>query len=223
MRDPGPPTSCSSTGNPAGKSTRILLTPTFVNEREFARQEARAKKERETAAALAEIGIKPAEASLFHVVHFGLTVPPSDLCRRAASPPYSLGGHVSSEECETALADCLSRGWLQNIDDAVLGRLQDDVRRAGLLGPVYGYPQVGGVDFTRAGAEQWFRICDRLGNGGSKNSFPFCDVVHVKTANYFLSKLAALSASERIKQCEDEGAVSITEPYSIGATRGPLP
>jgi hypothetical protein len=188
-----------------------------VNEDEFARQEARAKRERETAAALAEIGIKPAEASLFHVVHFGITVTTSDLWRRAASPDYAVGGQLNPAAYEAALNDCLSKGWLQIIDDAVLGSLQNEVRRAGLLGPVYGYPELGGVDFTHAGAEQWFRICDRLWNGGSKNSFPFCDVVHVKTANYFLSKSAALSASERIKQ--DEDAVSITEPYSIGPWR----
>jgi hypothetical protein len=173
--------------------------------------------ERETAAALAEIGIKPTEASLFHVVHFGLTVPTSDLWRRAASPDYALGGRLNPEAYEAALKDCLSKGWLQIIDDAVLGSLQNEVRRAGLLGPVYGYPEPGGVDFTHAGAEQWFRICDRLWDGGSKNSFPYCDVVHVKTANYFLSKSAALSASERIKQ--DEDAVSITEPYLIGPWR----
>jgi hypothetical protein len=125
LRDPGPPTSWSSTGNPAGESTRIHLTPSFVNEDEFARQEARAKRERETAAALAEIGIQSAEASLFHVVHFGITVTTSDLWRRAASPDYAVGGRLNPAAYEAALNDCLSKGWLQIIDDAILGTLQE--------------------------------------------------------------------------------------------------
>jgi hypothetical protein len=30
----------------------------------------------------------------------------------------------------------------------VLGRLREEVERAGLLGPVYDYPALGGVDFA---------------------------------------------------------------------------
>ena len=53
----------------------------------------------------------------------------------------------------------MEKGWLQVIDDAVLGKIEVDIQREGLVGPVYGLPTPGGVDFTRVGAEQWFRVC----------------------------------------------------------------
>jgi hypothetical protein len=125
-----------------------------LNERELARQEARAKKDAQRAAELAEIGITPAEASLLFIIHYGVTVPPSDLCRRTGIDEYAFGGPVTRAESEAALVDCLSKGWLQVIDEAALGRIQHELLDASLLGPIYGFPQVGGVDFTPAGAEQ---------------------------------------------------------------------
>jgi hypothetical protein len=187
-----------------------------LNERELARQ-ARAERDRKTAAALGQLGIAPAEASLFNVLHYGLTVPPSDLCRRAAYCDYSLGGPVSAKENQAALAGCLSKGWLQIVDEAALSRIHDEVRREGLLGPVYDYPSLGGVDFTHAGAEQWFHICDRLWDGGRAASFAFCDVVHEKTAHYFRSESAAVAECECWKGYES--VVTVAGPLPIGPWR----
>jgi hypothetical protein len=190
-----------------------------VDKHELARQEARAKRQREQAAAVAELGVMPAEATLFHVIQLGLTVPPDDLCRRATVvPEYSIGGQVSLEESKAALAGCFAKGWLRIVDDEVLSSLQNEIRSAGLLGPVYDYPCLEGVDFTHAGAEQWLRICDRLGRNESKNSFPYSDVVHVKLAKYFPSKAAALMGIERIKESEC-GVVAISQPHLIGPWR----
>jgi hypothetical protein len=90
-----------------------------LNEQERARQAARAKRDGEIAAALAELGISPAEASLFNVVHYGVTVPPADLCCRAAWWDYSLGGQVTEEQNEAALAGCLAKGWLLLLFQAI--------------------------------------------------------------------------------------------------------
>lgn len=195
----------------------ILLTTRHLNERKPFRQEASAKKDRETAAALADIGITPPEASLFNVVHFGLTVHASDLCRRAAYRDYSVGGPVTTQNCQTALAGVLAKNWLQIVDEATLGRIQDDVRREQLIGPIYGFPSLGGVDFTHAGAEQWFRICERLWDSGHDESFAYCDVVREKSAHYFLSKSRAVA--ERDSRQEWESVVSVAGPFTIGPWR----
>ena len=50
----------------------------------------------------AELGITPSEASLFNVVHFGLTVGPSDLCRGAAFSDYCFCGLMTAEENQAA-------------------------------------------------------------------------------------------------------------------------
>lgn len=185
-----------------------------MNDPETFRRKAQADRDRETAAALAELGITPPEASLFNVVHYGITAPPSNLSRRAASSGYSVCGPVTGEENQAALAGCLSKSWLQIIDEAALGRIQAEIRRSGLLGPVYGYPSVGGVDFTHAGAEQWFRLCERLWGTGGEESFAFCDVVHEKSVRYFRSNLKAVAERENIKKWES--VVSVAGPFSIG-------
>ncbi len=217
MRDPGPAGELL-VRQPFGKGIdAIPLTHLSLNERELARQEARAKKDRETVAAFAEIGITPAEASLLNVVHYGLTVPPSDLCRRAAGCDYSLGGRVTLEENQAALVDCLSKIWLQIVDAAALGRIQDEIRGERLLGPIYDYPALGGVEFTHAGAEQWFRICTHLWDGGRDAYFEFCDAVHEKTWHYFRSESAAVAERDRWKGYEC--VASVSGPYPIGPWR----
>jgi hypothetical protein len=188
-----------------------------LHESELPGGEARSRRDGENAAALAEIRVTPAEASLFNVLHFGLTVPPSDLCRRASFRDYSVGGTVTEEENLTALADCLSKGWLQVIDLAALLRIQDDVRRDGLFGPVYGYPPLGGVDFTHAGAEQWFRVLERLFARRAAKAFAYSNVVGAKSQHYYVSKSTAEVNADLWKSYE--GVVSVAEPLPIGPWR----
>lgn len=161
------------------------------------------------------IGITPAEASLFNVIHFGLTVPPADLCKRAAYPDYSIGSRLTPAENRAALDRCIEKGWLQVIDDAVLGKIEVDIQREGLVGPIYGFPAPGGVDFTEVGAEQWFRVCDLLWDGGHHASFAFCDVVHEKSARFFHAQSHALAERESLREwgCKVEG------PSAIGPWR----
>src|SRR5262245_12903882 len=99
------------------------------------------------------MGITPPEAALFNVIHYGMTAFPSAMPSIAARPNYSLAAPVTETECQTALAACLSKGWLQVLDDRTLARIVDELREARFVGPIYGLPGVGCVDFTHLGAE----------------------------------------------------------------------
>ena len=185
-----------------------LLTTFLLSERESARRESEA-------AALADLGITPSEASLFNVIHYGLTVPAAGLCKRAAGPNYSLGGQVTIEENHTALDQCVAKGWLRIVDEAVLNKLRAVMRSEGLLGPIYDYPLIGGIDFTQVGAEHWLRICDRLWGGVHARPFAFCDVVHAKCARFFQNRASALTETDRLTDQGDR----VGEPYTIGPWR----
>jgi hypothetical protein len=162
----------------------------------------------------ADAGVTPAEAALLTVVHYGLTADPADLPAIAARKCYS-DGLASEEQCRTALAACQSKGWLQVIDEPALAAIAEQLRRGGFIGPVYGLPPLGGVDFTRAGAEQWQRLRDR--RNPARPPFAFTDVVHSKTSRYFTTKTAALREIEEIK--EWSGDVTVVGPTPIGPWR----
>src|SRR5437870_4745758 len=104
----------------------------------------------------ADVGVTPAEDALFTAVHYGLTTSPSDLPSTAARESYGEGS-ATEEECGTALTACLAKGWLQVIDEPALARIADELRAGRFIGPIYGLPPIGVVDFTRAGAELWQR------------------------------------------------------------------
>jgi hypothetical protein len=114
---------------------------------------------------LAELGVTPPEASLFHVINYGINVPPGELPAWAAKEYYSLGGECTKEQCRAALTACLDKGWVQVIDEATLVRIANELREGRILGPIHGFPPIGGVDFTSAGADLWRRI-DRRGQQG---------------------------------------------------------
>lgn len=181
----------------------------------LARAEARADRERIRANVLAEIGVTPPEAALFNVIHYGMTHPPSYLPSAAASPDYSLAGHVSEEECQTALAACLAKGWLQVIDDFTLAKIALELSEAQFVGPIYGLPSVGGVDFTHVGADLWRQLCRRC-FPDTKPPFAFTDVVHCKTAHYFRTQTAALAA---MAEQDGDPATTVTGPVPIGPWR----
>jgi hypothetical protein len=188
-----------------------------LNEQEIARREARVNRDREIAAQLDAIGVSRSEASLFNVIHYGLVLRPSDLCYRASFRDYSVGEPCSEAENEDALTGCLTKGWLQWIDEAALSRIQDEIRQSGLIGPIYGYPSNGGFDFTHAGAEQWFRICETLWDSRTKKPFAFSETVHEKKSYYFLSESKACAELNRMK--ESENVVSVMGPFPIGPWR----
>jgi hypothetical protein len=165
-------------------------------------------------AAFAELGVTPAEAALFNVLHYGLKYPPFDVSSTAASPDYSIAGPVTEKECQAALESCLDRGWLQVIDGAALAKIAEELRKGRVLGPVYGLPWVAGVDFTHAGADLWLRHYRR----GSTpwTSFAYTDVVHLKTARYFRTRAAALAA---LPEEDPDQVVTVTSPVPLGPWR----
>lgn len=187
----------------------MTLTAWSVDERERARRQADAAK-------LADLGITSAEASLFNVIHYGLTVPPADLCGRATVRDYCIGNRVTFRETEASLTGCLAKGWLQVVDEAVLASIRAEVERQQLVGPIYGYPSLGGVDFTPDGAEQWLRLGERLW-GRPTHSFAYCDTVHLRTGHYFASEAAARAEVERQREYGD--VVAVTAPIPIGPWR----
>src|SRR5206468_1068541 len=89
--------------------------------------------------------------------HYGRRNSPSEFCYYVAGESPHLGGQVTEEECQAALVDCISKGWLQVIDEPALAKIADELREGGILGPVGGLPWVGMLDFTSAGAELWQR------------------------------------------------------------------
>jgi hypothetical protein len=80
-------------------------------------------------------------------------VPKEELPRVAAS--QSEGdprGNVRGRDCQTAYQELVKKGLIRVIRDTDLSKLHEVVARLGCGEPVYGFPQVGDVDFTGAGA-----------------------------------------------------------------------
>jgi hypothetical protein len=188
-----------------------------------ARVEARTGQECAIANVLAEIGVTHPEYALFTALHYGLTKVPSVLPTQAVLEYYGPGGRVTEEECRAAQAACLAKGWLQLIDDSALAKIVNELHEGGVLGPIYGLPEVGCVDFTPAGAALWQRIGDRSRPvvrpplAIRELPFAYTDVVHIKTARYFRTRAAAVAAIE--KAWEEDSVVTVTGPSPIGPWR----
>ncbi|WP_088259250.1 hypothetical protein [Fimbriiglobus ruber] len=184
-------------------------------EQQHVRAEARAAQERTRTEALTELGLTAADAALFTVIYYGFTIPPSDLPGVARREDYNPSGAVTEAECRSALTDCLVRGWLQVIDEPARRRIASELRRGGVLGPVYGLPDAGGVDFTDSGAGLWRRLTERC--WPAKGFSNYTDVVHEKTARYFRTEMAAVAAIEEIRGADD--VVAVTGPTALGPWR----
>jgi hypothetical protein len=172
-------------------------------------------KKRDRAVALAEMGLTPPDFALFNAVHYGSTPSPDSLPAIAAREDYNPDGSVATEgECQIALAACLAKGWVQVIDETALAKIAHELREGRFVGPIYGLPEIGGVDFTRAGADLWRRLCCHC--FPDWRSPDFTDVVHSKTTHYFRTKAAALAA---IPKSDRAYAVTVIGPTAIGPWR----
>ncbi|MBS0262514.1 MAG: hypothetical protein JSS02_11235 [Planctomycetes bacterium] len=180
-------------------------------------QRPRGDRDRKINDAISSLGLTHAEASLFHVIHYGITIPESELPRWGAGDFYSLAGSCSEEECRVALSDCLKKGWLQVITESSLTQIQNELREQAFLGPVYGFPEVGHVDFTNLGAELWQQLSQRCFAHLDSPPFAYSDVVYQKTARYFKTETAAAKAIASARQEPD--VVSATGPFPIGPWR----
>lgn len=155
------------------------------------------------------VKLTPAETALFRRLHFH-SWPASDL--PGACEEYS-GGRATAADGEAALAECLARGWLQVIDEAALAAISQDVRAAGLIGPIYGLPKLGDVDFTPVGAAIW------LSGRGPRDprELPFQIVVRAKSSHYCRTKAAALATINELQEWDNVD--SIGGLFEIGPWR----
>lgn len=71
-------------------------------------------------------------------------------------------GSVCEHECQRALTECLEAGWLRVIDKPTLLDLRLQVRAQPGMGPIYGFPRIGDVDFTAAGARLYRQVLREL-------------------------------------------------------------
>ncbi|MFO0810651.1 MAG: hypothetical protein U0746_18645 [Gemmataceae bacterium] len=156
-------------------------------------------------------------SALFTAVHYGITVPLSDLPDWAAREDYNPDGPTATEaECRAALADCLANGWLQVLDEPALATIADELREGGVLGPIYGgLPPVGCVDFTTAGVAVWRRLHD--GPANRRLACAYTDVVGEKTARYYRTRAAAVAAVEEARG--ESEVVAVTGPTPTGLWR----
>jgi hypothetical protein len=153
-------------------------------------------------------------------VQYYITAPPADLRRCASGDFYSGGDPVTEEECRVALSSCLAKGWLRVVDEAALREITDELREGGVLGPVYGLPQVGGVDLTRRAASLlWPRVQDKQRPDRRTPAFAYTDVVHRKTAHYFRTRAAAHAEMEVIRGNWSDIIETFTGPVPTGPWR----
>ncbi|HEV3384144.1 MAG TPA: hypothetical protein VG097_04975 [Gemmata sp.] len=159
-----------------------------------------------------------ADSALFTAIYYGFVLSPSHLPERAMREDYNNdGSRVTEEECRVALINCLAKGWLQIIDETERKRIADRLQKDNVLGPIYGgLPNVGGIDFTDAGAELWDRLCQQL-QPKKGMAFPYTDVVHEKSVHYFRTLEVAIAAMEEIRSWDD--VIAVNGPLPIGPWR----
>ena len=124
---------------------------------------------------------------------------------------------VTEAECRTALADCITRGWLRIIDATALRTIADELRHAGILGPIYGLPSLDVVDFTPTGAAVWQRLLARV-FPADRDVYPSCHTVRRNVTFYFRTERAAVKWVEEFRAEDGENA-SVSRPAATGPWR----
>ena len=90
-------------------------------------------------------------------------VPKGEVAKVAAS--QSIGdprGEVDATSCEVAFQQLVTGGWLRVIRKPDLMELRSFVATQDCGKPIYGYPRIGDVDFTKSGAERFRSLSDEL-------------------------------------------------------------
>jgi hypothetical protein len=100
------------------------------------------------------------------------------------------------------------------MDEPALRQLEGEILDHQLVGPIYGWPEPGQVDFTLAGADLWQQFSARANADIRRQAFAYVDVVHTKEARYFRTLGAARAAADDIHGWNEGHAV--TGPTPIG-------
>lgn len=95
--------------------------------------------------------------AVFTPLHYGMGLGPEFLAQRAYHESHV--DSITLAECEQGVADCFDRDLIRVVTPSHRSEIQDDLASRGVLGPVYGLPDPGLVDFTSAGAKlyRWLR------------------------------------------------------------------
>ena len=156
-------------------------------------------------------GVTPGELALYIALNYRhIGIPPEDLATSALNESRQ-DLPISAANTEAALADCLADGRLQVVTQHARDAIVAELAAGGVLGPIYGLPGVGRVDFAPRGAAIWRAGCRRF------PPFAFTDVVRRKTAHYFRSRAAALADIEA--WWSEVENVTVSEPVPIGPWR----
>jgi hypothetical protein len=123
-------------------------------------------------------------------------------------------GPISEREAAAGLRECLEAGWLRRIDEPALRAIRADIESRGLIGPVYGWPQAGDVDFTPRGVECYLTLIDAL----REDDDPGQNAFYVDTPTGETVYCVTLEASRSVidQHGRDPGVITSSEPVPIG-------
>jgi hypothetical protein len=145
-------------------------------------------------------------------------LPHEELARAAARDSQGDAlGTVSEMTCQEALSACIEKGWLRVVDDHVLEEIRSFLNLDKAIGPVYGLPQLGDVDFTPKGAELFKLIRKEIFGANWAASHAYQKEICSKEQLYVITKKGAERAIKEIKDRYD--AVLVKEPKIIGPWR----
>jgi hypothetical protein len=71
-------------------------------------------------------------------------------------------GSVTEAECARALEGCINKGWLTVVGHPYLDMILWAVKKTPAIGPIYGFPNIGDVDFTPGGAALYTEVSKDL-------------------------------------------------------------
>lgn len=157
---------------------------------------------------LQTLGISIAEYAVLNHIHFGCRRTLKSLPQFAACPDYALNHPVTVREVSQAVRSCLKRGLIRVISKSDLRQIKRDIANNQINGPVYGFPDVGQVDFTELGASVWKSITERA--MPLRRGYAYEDAVEVKTRWTFVSRSAATRHRKRFRSPPDCASISPT-------------
>src|SRR5262245_49755816 len=142
--------------------------------------------------------------------------PAATAARTAAS--HSEGdplGSISSTEADRSVSECLQRNWLRVVDRTSLSKIREGLLRKPALGPIYGLPRIGDLDFTPRGARLFLRVRSRIHETSLTSQHVFVVERKKKTHLFTVRLEAAKKAAEQAKK----GLRTVSGPTKIGPWR----
>lgn len=111
---------------------------------------------------------------------------------------------LSEGEADAAVNACFARNWIAPVDVVALQENAVRLQHRGILGPVFGMPQPGRVDFTAAGAEFFTKARDDIYGNDIKSATEWsCLLAHCGHF-YYLDR----------QEAENEHTSIARDPYS---------